>query len=118
MEVILLAWSMMIKVNPCPCKGWLYCFEFCWKNYQHKCKISIIDSLRTKKVTTKVTNECFDKYVVFHNDLVERDEITEDQLTHVCRTSSKINVKIGGDELGKRTKCYQSKKQHSANESK
>ena len=114
-EVTRLAWSMMKKVDPgCPCpgRGWLRGFEARWKTRLHKCKTSSIDPARARQANERVMNECFDKYVEFHNDLIARGEITAEQLTHF--EDFKINVdEIGGDELGKRAKCYQSTKQHS-----
>ena len=114
-EVTRLAWAMMLKLNPgCPCpgKGWLRGFESRWKRRLHKCKISSIDPARAKQANEQTMNECYEKYLAFHNDLIERGDITAEQLTHM--QDYKINVdEYGGDELGKRSKCYQSLMQHS-----
>ena len=108
-EVTRLAWSMMRKVNPgCagPGKGWLRGFEKRWKARLQKCKTSSIDPARARAATEKVLNEGFKKYVEFHNDLLERGEITAEQNTHM--QDFKVNIdEVGGDELGKRTKTYQ-----------
>ena len=90
----------MRKLNPgCPCpgKGWLRGFEKRWKARLQKCKTSSIDPARAKATTEKVLDEGFKKYVQFHNDLLERGEITAEQNTHV--QDFKLNIdEVGGDE--------------------
>ena len=112
-EVIALGWSMMQKIKPgCPCpgKGWLRGFERRWKARLQKCKTSSIDPARAKQASTQVRDEGYNNYVAYHDRLVANGDITAEQLTHM--EDFRINIdEIGGDELGKRSKCYQPKRE-------
>lgn len=108
-EITRLAWSMMKKMKkdcPCPGRGWLRGFEKRWANRLQKCKTSSIDPVRAKQATTKVRDEVYNKFVAFRKVLIETGQLTEEQLQH--EEDFIINIdEVGGDELGKRIKCYQ-----------
>ena len=108
-ETTKLAWTMMRKIDPdaeCPGRGWLRGFEKRWQHRLQRCKTSSIDPIRAKQATAEVRDEIYRKYVEFHDDLVERGEITQEQLTHFEDFILNID-EVGGDELGKRIRCYQ-----------
>ena len=111
-EVLKLAWSMMKKIKPgCPCpgRGWLRGFEKRWQQRLHKVKTGSIDPLRARQATAEVRDAVYDKYTKFRQDLIDRGELTAEQLTH--EGDFIINVdEVGGDELGKRIRSYFPKK--------
>ena len=111
-ELIRLAWTMMKKLDPkhsCPTRSWVRGFEKRWRERLIKCKTSSIDPARASQANSYVRDAVFEKFTAFQADLVEQGEFTLEQMQnladHICNVDE-----VGGDELGKRTKCYQAKK--------
>ena len=109
-ETTRLAWTMMQKLRPgCPSpgRGWLRGFEKRWAHRLQKCKTSSIDPCRARAASKKVRDEVFDKYVEFRQTLIDQGELTSEQLEHEENYILNID-EVGGDEIGKRIRCYQS----------
>ena len=66
LEVIRLAWNMMLKIKPgcpCPSRGWLRGFEKRWKDRLQKCKTSSIDPARAKQAREVVRDKVYENFI-------------------------------------------------------